>query len=106
MMFNRTNIATIARSHWVATTFWSDAGLCFRLFLYILYTSGIERCADVMVSAAARRSILVGGGAAPVEKIGVGGAAQVANRIFFKDSRKISFYPQHCLMTFLCVGGW
>src|SRR6218665_1687257 len=53
-----------------------------------------------MVSAAARRSILVGGGAPPAQKIGVGGGAG-GQKIFFKDSRKISLYPQNFLITFL-----
>src|SRR6218665_2542896 len=49
---------------------------------------GLELCADVNVSAAARRSISVGGsGAPPVQKIG-GGAAWAAKNIFFYDSRK------------------
>src|SRR6218665_4129356 len=44
----------------------------------------LKLCADVIVSAAARRSISVGGGGAPpVKKIGGGGAAWAAKNIFF-----------------------
>ena len=48
----------------------------------------IEPCADVIVSAAARRSILIGGGAALAAKIFVS-----------KVPEKTSFYPQNVLMT-------
>ena len=43
-----------------------------------------------IVSAAARRSILVG----------CGGAVLAPKNVFSKDSRKTSFYPQKFLMTF------
>src|SRR6218665_1911483 len=59
----------------------------------------VEPCADVIVSAAARRSISVGGGGAPpVQKIG-GGAAWAAKNIFLRFPNKISFYIQNFLMT-------
>jgi len=47
----------------------------------------LEPCADIMVSAATRRSILVGG------------AALAAKKYFLKIPDKISFYPQNFLMT-------
>jgi len=51
--------------------------------------SRLEPCADVIVSAAARRSILVGGGSPqPVLKIG-GGAASAAKKCFSKVPEKI-----------------
>jgi len=49
------------------------------------------------VSAAARRPILVGGG--PKRSAAV---RRWRPNIFFKDSRKISFYPLNFPMTFLC----
>jgi len=61
--------------------------------------SYLELCADVIMSATARRSILVGGDSElPVHEIGGGG-----KNTFFKGSRKISFYPKNFLMTFLVI---
>ena len=55
--------------------------------LYVHYL-GLELCTDVVVSAAARRSTLVGGGdAPPVQKIG--GSALAAKNIFSKVPEKI-----------------
>jgi len=51
----------------------------------------VEPSADVIVSA--RPSILVGGGAKKF-------AGVAAKKCFFKDSRKISFYPKNFLITF------
>ena len=55
----------------------------------------VEPCADVIVSAAASQSILVGGGCAPGPKK----SALAAKKCFFKDSQKMSFYPQNFLIT-------
>ena len=63
----------------------------------------IELCADFIVSAAARRSISVGGGGAPrSKKIGGGGAARRGRpkTFFSKIHEKISFYPQNFLRNF------
>src|SRR6218665_2995812 len=62
---------------------------------------GKEPCADVMVSTAARRSILDGdSGAPPVQRNrrrrGVGGQ----KKFFSKIPVKVSFYPQNFLVTF------
>src|SRR6218665_3223227 len=55
---------------------------------------GLEPSADVIVSAAARWSILVGvGGGATAVQRGV-----VAQKCFFKDSRKLLLYPQNFLI--------
>src|SRR6218665_1269063 len=60
---------------------------------------GLEPCADVIVSAGTRRSILVGGGAAGPKKL-----AAAAKKCFFsKIPEKISIYPQNFLMTFLII---
>src|SRR6218665_3384057 len=59
----------------------------------------LELCADVIVSAAARRSISVGGGGGPPVKKNRRrlrrGAAWAAKNIFSKIHEKISFYPQN-----------
>ena len=60
----------------------------------------LEPCADVIVPAAARRSILVGSGVGPpVPK------NRRRPKIFLKVPEKISFYSQNFLMTFLLVIG-
>src|SRR6218665_933590 len=57
-------------------------------FLFDTY-SGIEPCSDVIVSAAARLSILEGGGGVPPVQKKIGGdAALAAKKCFFKDSQK------------------
>ena len=61
---------------------------CFE-FVNVGY-SELEPSADVMVSAVARRSILVGGG----------DVAARPKEFFLKISEKLSFYPQNCVMTF------
>ena len=67
---------------------WHFVGLAFLLLMSVT----LELCADVIVSAVARRSISVGGG----------GAAQRGRpkTFFFKIHEKISFYPQHFLRNF------
>src|SRR6218665_1799095 len=56
----------------------------------------LELCADVIVSAAACRSISVGGGAPPVQKNRR--RRRGRPKIFFsKIHEKISFYPQNFL---------
>ena len=65
------------------------------MIMSMLETFKLEQCADVIVSAAAHRSILVGGGALLVPKIGVG-----SQKIFPEIHEKISFYPQNFLLTF------
>src|SRR6218665_711464 len=59
--------------------------------------TGIELCADVIVSAAARRSISVGGGVPPVPKNRRRGRPKT---FFFKIHQKNSFYPQNFLRNF------
>src|SRR6218665_3498345 len=63
----------------------------------------LELCADVIVSAAARRSISVGGGGAPPgpKKTGGGGGRRGgAKKVFSKIQEKLSFYPQNFLRNF------
>src|SRR6218665_420489 len=60
-----------------------------------------EPCADVIVSAAARRSILV---AEPKKSTLVAVARRRRSKIFFsKIPKTISFYPQNFLITFLVI---
>src|SRR6218665_3895576 len=59
--------------------------------------SELELCADVIVSAAARRSISVGGGGGPPiqkNRRRRRGAAWEPKTFFSKIHKKISFYPQ------------
>src|SRR6218665_373771 len=57
------------------------------MYYFILsgWTSlGLEPCADVIVSAAARRSISIDGGVPQVKKIGSGAAWRAAKNMFYK----------------------
>ena len=61
----------------------------------------VELCADVIVSAAARRSISVGGGAPLVQKKSAAAARRGRPKtVFSKIHEKISFYPQNFLRNF------
>src|SRR6218665_1262942 len=82
---------------------YSCAGRCHALWSSV--HCNLELCADVIVSAAARLSISVGGGAPPVQKIGGGGAAwrERSKTFFSKIHEKISFYPQNFLRNFLVI---
>src|SRR6218665_440452 len=60
------------------------------------FVTGLEPCANVIVSPAARRSILVGGGAQTVPK---NWRRWQSKKVFSKIPEKTSFYPQNFLMT-------